>query len=1051
MRRLASTLTLCAALGLAQPGFAASSVGDLDLLSRANVLPNVMIILDNSGSMDATLGSSTRIEVAGDAVKTLIDNLYPDDDPGPGYTPRARLGLAFFDKSGSRNGGVIEIEIADDNKTELKDEVDDIVAWRLDSSSPGTGTPLSEALVDVGRYFAGQHGFGTYPAVTNDSPIDLECRENFVVMVTDGEPNDDENDHHGSLVIGTTAHSAFVNLIGNADNDSNECNALVTTCIDDPNDGRDDGFDYANDDGTDWLDDVAYYLAHNDLVPDAAITGSQIVKTYTIGFTTNIDLLDEAATNGLGDYLTATDATTLATALTNAFDAIFDDVSASFTSAVVPGATIGNGNAFFNSYFRSSATEPVWEGHLEMLRISPTGEIQDSALDPAVDSVTGDLLATRVPFWDAAIPLQTNTSRTLYTTKSTARVAFDTTNVTQSDLAIVAADLPTYPNNPASGVDTLPELHTAIVDYVHGKDAFDENNDASHTDMRPIVLGDIFHSTPRAIAKPTRFLAHEPGYAGYLSDYNTRDRVVYAGANDGLLHAFDAGEHVVGNDTTTPELEYEYYTHGTPVGSGDGSEIFGYTPGFLLDRLKEIPRNVPRSEFFVDGPIAVADAWVGDGLGADITKVADEWATVLIAAMREGGKGYLALDITDPDAVSGDPHFPYPSLMWEFSNATDADLGESWSEPVITRVRLENTPSTGDNCGIPDGDGDCREHWVAIFGGGYTATGDPNRTTYVPAGDAAWTDESKAIFMVSLDTGAVLAKVEYDSTGTDGPAAMQYSIPSSPAVLDLDFDGFADVVYVGDLGGQMWKWDISAVGDDNDADPLIDNWTYGRFFTTASTATSGTPATHYRSFFFPPVASYVNNKLVLSFGSGERHDLAYDGDASAAENNRFYVIADPNPTGVSAHSTTYTETNLTDITAANTDGNLLDQGYYFELADGEKFVTEVTVFAGHVIAGSYTPQSSTDLCATASGQSFLYIFSLGSGQGYFDDPIDPPSEDRRQFIGGGFPTSPEVVIAQDPNDDTIIIKTSEGPRVISVDAPPRTDPTGQLIYWKQQM
>jgi type IV pilus assembly protein PilY1 len=684
-----------------------------------------------------------------------------------------------------------------------------------------------------------------------------------------------------------------------------------------------------------------------------------------------------------------------------------------------------------------------------MLRIAPDGTIQDSALNPAVDSSTGELLSTRVPFWDAAVPLQTNTSRTLYTTKSNARVTFDTTNVTQAELAIVASDVPTYPNNPASGVDTLAELHTAIVDYVHGKDAFDENNNSDATEMRSIVLGDIFHSTPRAIAKPTRFLAHEPGYAGFLTAYNTRDRVVYTGANDGLLHAFDAGDHQTGDDASTPELETEYYTHG-PGPSGDGSEIFGYAPGLLLDRLKEIPRNVPRSEFFVDGPIAVADAWVGDGLGSDITKTTDEWATVMITGMREGGKGYLALDITDPDATSG-PHFPYPSLMWEFSNVTDPDLGESWSEPVITRVRLENGLGTGDNCGIPDGDGDCREHWVAIFGGGYTAEGDPNRTSYVPAGDAAWTDESKAIFMVSLDTGAVLAKVEYDSTGTNGPSEMQYSIPSSPAVLDLDFDGFADVVYVGDLGGQIWKWDISAVGDDSDADPLIDNWSYGPFFQTAGTATSGTPATRYRSFFFPPVASYINNKLVLSFGSGERHDLAYEGDASAAENNRFYVIADPNPIGASAFSASYTETDLTDITAADTDGNLLDGGYYFQVADGEKFVTEISVFAGQVIAGSYMPQSTADLCATASGQSFLYIFNLGSGQGYFEDPSDPPSEDRRTFIGGGFPTSPEVVIANDPDDDTIIIKTSEGPRVISIGAPPRTDPTGQLIYWKQQM
>ena len=222
--------------------------------------------------------------------------------------------------------------------------------------------------------------------------------------------------------------------------------------------------------------------------------------------------------------------------------------------------------------------------------------------------------------------------------------------------------------------------------------------------------------------------------------------MVYAGANDGVLHAFDAGEHTVGDDPVTPGLEATYYT------PGFGTERFGYVPGFMLDRLKLVPQNSPRTEFFVDGPISVADAWLGDGTGNDVTKVESEWATVLIASMREGGDGYLALDITDPDAVSGEDHYPYPKLLWEF---TDGDLGQSWSEAVITRVKLRNTVGTGDNCGPDDFDGDCKETWVAIFGGGYEADGDPNRPAnyIVDPNDAAWRDKSKAIYMVRLDTG----------------------------------------------------------------------------------------------------------------------------------------------------------------------------------------------------------------------------------------------------------------------------------------------------------
>ena len=89
--------------------------------------------------------------------------------------------------------------------------------------------------------------------------------------------------------------------------------------------------------------------------------------------------------------------------------------------------------------------------------------------------------------------------------------------------------------------------------------------------------------------------------------------------------------------------------------------------------------------------------------------------------------------------------------------------------------------------------------------------------------------------------------------------------------------------------------------------------------------------------------------------------------------------------------------------------------------------------------------------ATASGQSFLHVFKLGTGKGFYDDPMEPPSEDRRMFVGGGLPSDPTVTVSGDPNDDTILIKTSEGPKILTVDAPPRTDPRGSLIYWRQQL
>ena len=278
---------------------------------------------------------------------------------------------------------------------------------------------------------------------------------------------------------------------------------------------------------------------------------------------------------------------------------------------------------------------------------------------------------------------------------------------------------------------------------------------------------------------------------------------------------------------------------------------------------------------------------------------------------------------------------------------------------------------------------------------------------------------------------------------------MTFSIPSAPAVLDLDFDGFADVVYVGDLGGQIWKWDIHTVGENLDADPQMDNWPAGVFFRTDPVMlTNGDD--HHRSFFYPPVASFHGGKLILAFSTGERHDLGYEGDGAVMEQNRFYVAEDLTPFGAGAFAATLGDGDLTDVTALDTDTVPGDSGYRFTLAESEKFVTEITVFAGFVIVGSHTPVAGADLCTAVSGQSFIHIFNLATSKGFFPDPADPPSEDRRTYVGGVFPTNPVVTVANDPNDDVIIVKTSEGPTIIAIDAPPRNEPKGEFIYWKIQ-
>ena len=709
----------------------------------------------------------------------------------------------------------------------------------------------------------------------------------------------------------------------------------------------------------------------------------------------------------------------------------------------------GDGNApYYYAYYDTT----TFEGHIESFRVRPDGEIYDDDTPPkdAVDSSTNIPVSNRVPFWDAGILLRTQTNRNLYTTKGggsycsseptdPCRVDFTTSNITTIDLDVTVGETPAYPNftgTPGSGVDTADELKDAIVNYLDGQDAFDEDNDTTFNEMRPIgVLGDPFRANQLFIGSPTKLLLSEQGFGEFHSEFNQRKRVMYAGANDGMLHAFDAGAYW---DSSDPSA----------FNPGTGEELFGYIPGALLPMIKHVPIRIDENgdrlvAGFLDGNSVAADAW----LGTSVPKSKDDWATVLITAFRDGGNGYLALDVTDPDASNGDPHYPYPKFLWEF---THSNLGRTWSKPVITRVKLEGASGDPDNCHIADGEDPCDERWVAIFGGGIEETGDPNESDYIanPA-NPAWSDTSKAIFMVALDTGELIASLEFDDNDSILDD-MKYSIASAPAVLDLNSDGFADVVYIGDLGGQLWKWDISTVGtDSNDADTLIDNWKHGIIF-KVDRVDVGSSVYHYKSMYYPPVAAFVNGVLNVGFGTGNRRDTQYQGASGKDDENRFYLIEDLNPTGTNAFDVTIDEDMMDDVTslATYTDtGNCPDGapclGYYIKGDESEKFITSPIVFSGHVLFASYKP---TAFPTCGAGEAIFYGFQLSNARGFFG--TTSTAADRRFVAGSGIPSSPRVSMAGSPSDDVIYLTTSEK-EIITIEPPTRDTTQSDMLYWKQ--
>jgi type IV pilus assembly protein PilY1 len=352
--------------------------------------------LATTGQFPSGLPLENRKMAAKRVLKDIINEVNPTQPDGT-VEQRVRFGLARMhtttpaDSFASSNGGFVVEPIATNNKAAL------LATLRSSKIlAPGLArTPLSESLIDVARYFAGnflnplnRNGFGQYPVYNRNttdggatgtpppSPIDANapCRENFVIVVTDGEPTDDGNNHYGG---------AFSSTFG-ADYDG-------------------DGNSNNSEDYNDTLDDVAAYLFQEDLVNDSVMPDQQNIITYTIGFALDVPLLQDTAENGDGEYYTATNGQALADNLRISLEDIVLRAG-SFTAAAVPASRSAFGDGFYTTYFEPQGRGTLYRGHLQSYRLTDDFDIVGTDGQSAVDPNTGEFLEPRTTFfWDAAL------------------------------------------------------------------------------------------------------------------------------------------------------------------------------------------------------------------------------------------------------------------------------------------------------------------------------------------------------------------------------------------------------------------------------------------------------------------------------------------------------------------------------------------------------------------------------------------------------------------------------------------------------------------------
>jgi type IV pilus assembly protein PilY1 len=418
--------------------------------------------------------------------------------------------------------------------------------------------------------------------------------------------------------------------------------------------------------------------------------------------------------------------------------------------------------------------------------------------------------------------------------------------------------------------------------------------------------------------------------------------------------------------------------------ASDGVELWAFIPPALLGTLKNLKDAVGTHGFYVDSSPIVADV-----------KISGTWKTIAVFGLRRGGNTYYALDITDTTN---------PGYLWSY---TETEMGETWSEPAIGKVKMQ----------------DGTTKYVAFVGGGYHTTA--NNT------------KGRAFYVIDLTTGTLLWK--YATEGAADKAYMNFSIAATPTAADLNDDGFIDRVYVGDVGGQLWKFDTSAPATLSGG--LVTNWTGKRLFAGAPTQTNPPPSGAYypaQGIYATPVLAYdASGSLWVYFGTGDRNNPRRD------SSNRVYAIKD---------NTDMTNGSfLRESDLVNTEsGNPVTQGWYYLLDANEKVWMPAEVYNQVVYFSTYTPLNATDVCDNGSGYSRLYSFQMTNGHvgldwdtGHGATDTDG-TEDRFIQVGTGAPSRPAVVLGT--ANDGVAVGTTDG-SVTNIELPPTA--TKRLRYWRE--
>lgn len=815
---------------------------------------------------------------------------------------------------------------------------------KLYSQVPDGGTPLRESLATVGRIYAGQHPISGF---TSDDPMQYSCQQNYTLLTTDGYWNGNPGlDITGSATVlnrdnGITVPrplreasspsvpapdtladvSKYYFETDLRDSTLSNCTGTlgVDVCLNDVKDsiynqltqhmstytlglGVDGNLSFASDykSPTTLSDYPSIVSGAKDWPVPVSDNGVAPISPSELA---TVDDLWHAAVNGRGEYYSAKNPQSVITGIGNMLNSIGDVAGTGSANAISSKVPLAGDNYAFSANY----TTGIWTGGLFARTIDGSANLSTSALWCVENETT--VTPACIGTLASKIPTSNSDTRTIYTNVSGALTAFQYANLSTTQKNYF--DTPHFSGSLTQWGTFTPAQQTNVtgdnlVKYLRGQTEFDEASAIADNRLfrqRTKTLGDIIDSPPTYLGKATLAYADQ-GYSAFTastvsSGRSTTGKTIFVGANDGMLHAFDAN---------------------------NGNERWAFIPSTVLPNMWKLADKDYRNKHtnFVNGPMEVTDICTANcGTASAI------WKTILVSGLGQGGRGYFALDVTDPTT---------PSLLWEVNSSTLPNLGYSYGKPVTTKLSNGN--------------------WVVLLTSGYNNTGSGDGKGY--------------LYVLNAYTGAIVKTFATGAGDTSTPSGLA-QVASYASDPTSDFTSL--YVYGGDLLGNLWRFDINAATSPQLLTTLVND--------------SSQP----QPIMVQPVLAEIDGKRVVVVGTGKYLEAADLLPSGYTTQSIYAFKDDDITTSVSAAAlrSSMIEQTLTTSSVGNTrtiTANTVDwstkRGWYIDLDSGERQNIKASLVAGILVVPTLVP--STGSCDT-NGRGWFNLFDINSGSNVLGQTI----------------------------------------------------------------